>query len=1104
MPCGVFTGKSNMLDKLFENPKIRLLTSRLAEHTNCRAEGLIGSSAAHLLSAVIGASERASESPVLVIAPGETDSERMADDLRAFRNAFSSTENIIQFPMWDFLGGDESPLAIDAFAERARALRALKESVEPTVVVCSVQSVMQPTIAPEQLRGERLQISVGEDISLRTFREYLAKAGYSQSPVVELRGEFSVRGGIIDIFPVTEEYPYRIELFGDTVDSIRVFDLATQRSIGVVSKLSLSDTDFSQLVDGTLAKYSILDHLPEDAIIAIHEPQKALERAETYSVQMGEERIPVCPAEKLIRQIRGFTCLHLTENTGDSEGEIAAGFIGFEFDCTTAQRFEGRIEDVIRELAIVLGGEENVCVFCHNDSERDRLRSLLKDAGVGSAKMPEFRIGRLFEGYRLVEEDITVLTDHEIFHRYDSARTVRKRKDAMPISSFLELEPEDYVVHETYGIGLYHGLEKLEIRGQKEDFLTILFADGARVHVPVSCIYLVQKYVGGGEARPELSKLGTNLWAKKKESVREALEHIAAEMLDIQAARLLQKGIAYPMDDEEQRKFEASFIYEETPDQLDAALEIKEDMQRDIPMDRLLCGDVGFGKTEVALRSAFKAISAGYQVAVLVPTTILAQQHFETFTERFADYPVIVACLNRFRTRGEQNKIVERLKEGSVDIVIGTHRLLQKDIGFRKLGMVIVDEEQRFGVRHKERLKQLRQELDILTLTATPIPRTLHMALLGIKDISALETPPEDRLAIMTKVMKFDPAMIRRAILRELERDGQVYFVHNRVQDIRIVLQRLQSIVPEARFGVAHGQMPKRKLQEVMKKFVHREMDVLVATTIIESGIDIPNVNTIFIDEADRYGLSDLHQLRGRIGRYKYRAFAYLLLPYDRDINARAKKRLRALEEYSELGAGFKLAMKDLEIRGAGNILGLEQHGNIVAVGYDLYCRLLDKAVRRQRGEPEKKMEILQSQDVFIRTGRDASISAEYVPQEELRIGLYRRLAAVMSEKEITDLRDEVTDRFGRPPEAFTRLLEVARLRFQARLAGVCSLELEPGGRRVVKLKFIRPRLRQIEAKLNGFCADIVLLGEREAEISVPNGKNAFEFAKKLLTLLVG
>ena len=594
------------------------------------------------------------------------------------------------------------------------------------------------------------------------------------------------------------------------------------------------------------------------------------------------------------------------------------------------------------------------------------------------------------------------------------------------------------MVHVGHGIARYRGLKLLEKNGQVEEHLELEFHGRTKLYVPTAKIGLVQKYVGGSKSRPTLAKLGGRIWGRQKQSVEEAVTDLAAEMLEVQAARASRPGIGFPADTEWQREFDASFPYHETADQLTTIEAIKHDMGLARPMDRLLCGDVGYGKTELAMRAAFKAVDAGYQVAVLVPTTLLCEQHQRTFTARMAEFPFEIAALSRFATRRQQAEIVQRLEAGEIDIVVGTHRLVQPDVRFHNLGLVIIDEEQRFGVEVKERLKALRQAVDVLTMTATPIPRTLHMGLLGLRDISNLETPPEDRLAVETRVGRFDADLVRHAVLRELNRGGQVFFVHNRVEDIEIVAQRLRQIVPEARLAVGHGQLAENDLEQVMLRFLDRRCDLLLATTIIESGLDIPNANTMFIDEADRYGLADLHQLRGRVGRYKHRAYCYLLVDPNKNISPSAARRLRAIEEFSDIGAGFAIAMRNLEIRGAGNILGTEQSGHIATVGYELYCELLEQAVCRLKHLPPPS-----GVEVNVDLPGKGYIPRSYVPDMRLKIDVYRRLGRVSNALELADIRAELADRFGPPPPEVQHLVELAATRVAAHGWGITSIHLE-------------------------------------------------------------
>jgi transcription-repair coupling factor (superfamily II helicase) len=702
----------------------------------------------------------------------------------------------------------------------------------------------------------------------------------------------------------------------------------------------------------------------------------------------------------------------------------------------------------VRDELDAAAANDFLLIACHNEAEKQRLGEVLGSGQLAQNDRLRLVVGRVHAGFRLIPSPLSptgrggalvVLGDHELFRRDPMlAPLPRRQLESRAIDSFLELQQDDLVVHLSHGIARYRGMHVLEKNGQPEEHLILEFGGGTRVYVPASKIDLVQKYVGGGKSDPELSKFGGVAWQRRKDRVQAAVMDLASDMIQLQALREAQPGVAFPPDSDWQREFEASFPYPETPDQLTTMGEIKRDMERSRPMDRLICGDVGYGKTELAIRAAFKTIDNGRQVAVLVPTTVLAEQHYRTFTQRLAEYPFVVESISRFRSHGEQKRIVERVARGGVDIIIGTHRLVSADVRFKELGLVIIDEEQRFGVEHKERLKKLRETVDVLTLTATPIPRTLHLSLLGIRDISNLETPPEGRLSIETRIVRFEQALVRHAILRELNREGQIYFVHNRVHNIREIAGHIQQIVPEARIVIGHGQMAEGELESAMLRFVERKADILVATTIIESGLDIANANTIFINQADNYGLADLHQLRGRVGRYKHRAYAYLLLDGERQITPTAAKRLKAIEEFTELGAGFKIAMRDLEIRGAGNILGTQQSGHIAAVGYELYCQLLENAVRSLKSMPVKT-----HLDVTVDLPWPAVLPRDYVPGQKLKIEVYRRLARVRREDRLTEFRAELRDRFGPIPPPVEWLVRLAELRLLANRWQIATIHLE-------------------------------------------------------------
>ena len=675
-------------------------------------------------------------------------------------------------------------------------------------------------------------------------------------------------------------------------------------------------------------------------------------------------------------------------------------------------------------------------VVCSTDAEAKRLDEILNENASERAGV-QLVVGALQAGFRSRRDGLLIVSGAELFHRTIIRRPKEKRL-GKAIDSFLDLREGDLVVHLGHGIGRYRGLELLNKDGHIEEHLQIEFHGATKIYVPAAKIDLIQKYVGGSKTRPRLARIGGKAWPAQKKAAEAAVTDLASEMLDLQASRAHRPGIAFNSDSEWQLEFDNSFMYEETADQLRAVAAIKRDMLTPKPMDRLLCGDVGFGKTELSMRAAFKAIDSGYQVALLVPTTILAEQHYQSFRDRMAEFPIDVAKLSRFCSAQEQRETIKGLKAGRIDMVIGTHRLASKDVEFFNLGLVVIDEEQRFGVGVKERLKSMRAAIDVLTMSATPIPRTLHMSLIGVRDISNLETAPQDRIAVETKVTRFDSELIRHGVMRELNRGGQVFFVHNRVNDIELLYQKLKFIVPEADIRIGHGQMPERDLEKVMVDFVAGRFDVLLATTIVESGLDIPNANTIFIDEADRYGLSDMHQLRGRVGRYKHRAYCYLMIEPGKHLNPTAAKRLRAIEEYSEMGAGFSIAMRDLEIRGAGNLLGSQQSGHIAAVGYELYCQLLETAVRELKQMPPRL-----TTDVDINLPVEAHLPSDYVPEMRTKIDIYRRLTRAESFADLDELGAEMGDRFGPLPPSATQMFRLSRLKMEAAVWQIVSISVE-------------------------------------------------------------
>ncbi|MEW4529822.1 transcription-repair coupling factor [Maioricimonas sp. JC845] len=1021
--------------RICRHPGFRDVLSALGRGESATVDGAWGSCSALVAAGLAGSSP----ATLLVVCPRISDVDAMASDLASYLE-----EEPLILPAWESLPSEHT-LSDEVFGQRLRVLGQLEGASPPRVVVTSFPALLQPVPARSTRQSSQRRLSVGETLDLDELLRWLVDRGFERVPVIERPGEFSVHGGIIDIYTADAADPLRVELFGDEVDSLRRFDVETQRKteslkesvLTAVAPVALGDA--AEPADAEVASAAseaehFADCLPEGSWILLQDLADMQEEGRSYLRRLDDAR-GLYTVESALERVTAWPTVSVT----------ALGLASFEASChlqvESIERFTGPKSEVLSELAGIVGRDETVLIACHNEGERERLAELLAQSGVGLEGRAQLCVGTVTRGFRLVRDRLIVIGDNELFNRTDVRRVRRRRRpETRAIDTFLDLSEGDLVVHIAHGIARYRGMEVLESEGRKEEHLTLEFRDGVRVFVPVSLIHLVQKYVGAAKSAPRLSKLGGTLWSRQKKKVSDAISDMASDMLRLQAARESKPGIACPPDSHWIQEFEASFPYVETDDQLTAIEESKQDLERPRPMDRLICGDVGFGKTEVAMRAAFKMIDSGRQVAVLVPTTVLAEQHFRTFTDRMAEFPITIELLSRFRTKSEQRKVVASLEEGRVDLVIGTHRLVQPDVKFKDLGLLIIDEEQRFGVDAKEMLKRLRLAVDVMTLSATPIPRTLHMSLLGIRDISNLTTPPQDRVSIETRICRWDGDLIRRAVVRELNRGGQVYFVHNRVYNIRSIADRLRSIVPEAEIGIVHGQMKENELEQNMLAFVSGRTDILVATTIIESGLDIPNANTIFIHEADRYGLADLHQLRGRVGRYKHRAYCYLILDERRPLTGIAAKRLKAIEEYSELGSGFRIAMRDLEIRGAGNILGTEQSGHIATVGYELYCQLLENAVRQLKGEAPRE-----NPYVNVDLPIQAYLPDEYVGTGRAKIDVYRKLAAAGTAAELAEVEEELRDRFGPLPPPAGQLLSLKELQLLAFAWRLETIRLEAG-----------------------------------------------------------
>ena len=923
------------------------------------------------------------------------------------------------------------------------------KQLDAPVIVTTVQAMMHNVPSPSQLEHDRRSLRVGQRVDLAKLKGWLAENGYRTTTSVQMAGEFTARGGILDVFPPDCSEPRRIEWFDDEIESIRSFDPMTQRSSTRLDQVDLIAAD-----EAIKDEASFLEFLPKETMVLVHEPIAALHHAEAYLARIPFPERFRKPTE-ILTVLQQHAVAQITQLAIEGyTGELLQVPIG------DVQRIGGEMEGLSKQVDQALGKNRTALVVCINEGELSRMHDLMQGSQAYQEGRVLLELGLLSAGFELPPQGAFVLTLNQMLRR-STLRRSSKRHASRAIDSFLDLKPGDLVVHLSHGIGIYLGMEMIEKHGQKFEHLTIEFDGGTKLYVPTTKIDLVQRYVGGTKTRPKLAKIGGQAWVRQKKAAEESVVDMAAELLELQAQRRSISGIAFKPDSVWQTQFDTSFPYEETADQLTAIAATKADMMSTRPMERLLCGDVGFGKTEVAMRAAFKAVESGYQVAVLVPTTVLAEQHYKTFKARMAEFPFEIAKLNRFIAASQQRETLKRLARGQVDIVVGTHRVASLDVNFYNLGLLIIDEEQKFGVELKERLKRSNQNVDVLSMSATPIPRTLHMSLVGVRDISNLETAPEERMAVETRVARFDEHLIRNAILRELNRDGQVYFVHNRIEDMPVLLSRLQRIVPEARILVGHGQMEEGVLEQVMVDFIEHRADILLATTIIESGLDIPNANTMFIDEADRYGLSELHQLRGRVGRYKHQAYCYLLVDKRKHLTPDSARRLHAIEEFSQLGAGFGIAMRDLEIRGAGNLLGTQQSGHIAAVGYELYCQLLENAVRELTKQPQK-LEITVELNVPI----EAYLPSEYVPEMRHKIDIYRRLSRIQSIQSIDEIKQELEDRFGKLPPPVERLLAVSQLRMDATIWSIQYVGIEDEF--LVFHYTDRSRVEQLAKKHNG------------------------------------
>jgi transcription-repair coupling factor (superfamily II helicase) len=1009
---------------LREWPAFEALAKSFAQGEVClRVAGLTGAARALAVAELLQTHPR----PALVVVASMADAHRWTQDLKFFGTPaleFASPEP----RLWR--GSHHR----EADAERAMIARRLTLA-EPITVVATPAALGAPLLSRAEFADRTLRIAPGDRLDRELLLEALERCGYERVDTVVAVGQWSLRGGIVDVFSPSQSSPARLEFFVDDVESIRLFDPSSQRSVAALDELlvlPLVPEDGEPAGDARL-----LDYLPAAAPVIVDSP-KLLDGP-------NEE----APAEPPLRErLAGRQLVELSLVAGTSSGAAVPGAAEFVLETQEVARFTGRFNQLAVEIARWRVEGFRVRLTAADDRQAEHLRQILREHGVealiaSSLDGPESLavvVGECSTGFAIPALGVIVLTEGEVFgSRRRSLRRPKYQRGAA-LTAFSDLAIDDIVVHEDHGLGRYLGLRTMKIGDREGDFLLLEYAEGNQLYLPVERLDRISKYLGGEAAAARLDRLGGASWQRVKESVRAALREMAEGLLRLYAERAVADGHAFAADSPWQREFETVFRFEETPDQLRAIEETKKDMESDRPMDRLVAGDVGYGKTEVALRAAFKAVADGMQVAVLVPTTVLAQQHWSTFADRFAPFPAKVELLSRFRSPKEQKAIVESLRQGTVDVVIGTHRLLSKDVAFKNLGLLVVDEEHRFGVAHKERMKQLRAAVDVLSMTATPIPRTLYMSLSGVRDMSVIETAPLDRLPVETVIRRFSRGVIKEALERELERGGQVFFVHNRIQSLPSMTKLVQELVPQARVIMGHGQMKERELEATMVKFVTGQADILVSTAIVESGLDIPASNTIIVNRADRFGLAQLYQLRGRVGRERQQAYAYLLVPADGRVDEPAQRRLRALQELTELGSGFKLALRDLEIRGAGNILGAQQHGHIAAVGYDLYSKLLAEAVRELAGGPT-----VTTVDPVISVNVEGFLPDDYVPEVNQRLALYKRLAGAADETEVADLRAELADRFGPLPDPAEQLLDIVRIRVAARPVGIEKIEAGDG-----------------------------------------------------------
>ncbi|XXF58776.1 transcription-repair coupling factor [Thermoanaerobacterium thermosaccharolyticum] len=1128
--------------------------------------GLTDSQKAHIAHYII----KKLNKKVLFITYDDVEARAIYEDLISFLNG-----DAYLIPSRDALFYKVDASSLDLIGKRLIAVKKIIDD-KPSAFVASIDGVLNKVASKDIFLRYSRKYKIGDIIDLEELSSSLITMGYERVPMVEGKGQFSIRGGIIDFFSPMEDEGFRIELFDDVIDSIRSFDVFTQRSLNNLSEVELFPAREFILEDENIKKgmenlssnvnsyvskikethsgraekikkkfdeimenisetksvpnigelisffydrlYSIVDYF-DDAFIILDENIRVKERASNILTEFNEnfkslllsgEVLPeqsnlLFSYDDILKKLSGKSLI-LMNTIVKSDANIEVRSI-VNFVSRSMHPFHGKLELLVDDIKFYRKSGYKVVMLSSNLERGRILRDSLISYGLEvpivddeEYDIPEGGIliypGTVSKGFEYVDAKFALISDVEIFGQSRKPRKSFKVKNENRIRNFTELTVGSYVVHVNYGIGKYEGIEKITFDGVTKDYLKIKYAGDDKLFIPVDQLDLIQKYIGPEDKPPKLNKLGGNEWSKLKKKAKKAVEDLAKDLIKLYAKRQTMKGYAFSKDTPWQKDFEERFPYEETEDQLRCIEEIKRDMESDKPMDRLLCGDVGYGKTEVALRAAFKAVADGKQVAFLCPTTILAEQHYNNFVQRFKDFPVKIEMLSRFRSYKEQSQIIKSLAEGTIDILVGTHKILQNDVKFKDLGLLIIDEEQRFGVKHKEKIKKLKENIDVLSLSATPIPRTLHMSLIGIRDMSVIENPPEDRYPVQTYVVEFNEELIRDAILRELGRGGQVYFVYNRINGIERMASIIKELVPSARVAVAHGQMDEGKLENIMIGFLNGDYDILVCTTIIETGLDIPNVNTIIVYDSDKMGLSQLYQLRGRVGRSNRLAYAYFTYRKDKVITEVAEKRLEAIKEFTEFGSGFKIAMRDLEIRGAGNLLGAEQHGHIDAIGYDMYLRLLDEAIKGLKGEVEDE-----KPNTTIDIKISAYIDKEYIEDENQRLEMYKKISSIENEKDVEDIKDELIDRFKEYPKAVESLIDVAYLKALARDVNITEIA-EKGASIILKFKDSKSiNSGIVDSLVNEFRGRIMFSGQVPPYITYKYNKKE-DVLKELINLV--